>query len=78
MPAHTVCSTCCAGPPGMPMASATTCANTSSSTHRDEAAVLVVGETGDLKKGTHTVTVQRQYTGTEGRIENFQVAVYLV
>ncbi|GGW72558.1 transposase [Streptomyces xantholiticus] len=41
-------------------------------------AVLVVDETGDLKKGTHTVGVQRQYTGTAGRIENSQVAVYLV
>jgi SRSO17 transposase len=42
-----------------------------------EDAVLVVDETGDLKKGTHTVGVQRQYTGTAGRIENAQVAVYL-
>lgn len=40
-------------------------------------AVLVVDETGDLKKGEHTVGVQRQYTGTAGRIENSQVAVYL-
>jgi SRSO17 transposase len=37
----------------------------------------VVDETGDLKKGTCTVAVQRQYTGTAGRIENAQVAVYL-
>lgn len=44
----------------------------------DEAAVLVVDEAGDLKKGTHTVGVQGQYTGTAGRIENSQVAVYLV
>jgi SRSO17 transposase len=44
----------------------------------DEAAVLVVDETGDLKKGTRTIGVQRQYTGTAGRIENSQVAVYLV
>ncbi|WP_406110591.1 IS701 family transposase [Streptomyces sp. NBC_01003] len=44
----------------------------------DEQAVLVVDETGDVKKGTHTVGVQRQYTGTAGRIENSQVAVYLV
>ncbi|MEV0278203.1 IS701 family transposase, partial [Streptomyces sp. NPDC050610] len=44
----------------------------------DEAAVLVVDETGDVKKGTHTVGVQRQYTGTAGRIEDSQVAVYLV
>ena len=39
--------------------------------------MLVVDETGDLKKGVHTVGVQRQYTGTAGRIENAQVAVYL-
>jgi SRSO17 transposase len=43
----------------------------------DTDAVLVVDETGDLKKGVHTVGVQRQYTGTAGRIENAQVAVYL-
>jgi SRSO17 transposase len=40
-------------------------------------AVLVIDETGDLKKGTATVGVQRQYTGTAGRVENSQVAVYL-
>jgi SRSO17 transposase len=44
----------------------------------DPEAVLVVDETGDLKKGTATVGVKRQYTGTAGRIENAQVAVYLV
>ena len=43
----------------------------------DPGAVLVVDETGDLKKGTRTAGVQRQYTGTAGRIENSQVAVYL-
>lgn len=40
-------------------------------------AVLVVDETGDLKKGVHSVGVQRQYAGTAGRIENAQVAVFL-
>jgi SRSO17 transposase len=39
-------------------------------------AVLVVDETGDLKKGTQSVGVQRQYTGTAGRIENAQFAVF--
>jgi SRSO17 transposase len=43
----------------------------------DAAAVLVLDDTGDLKKGRHTVGVQRQYTGTAGRIENAQVAVFL-
>jgi SRSO17 transposase len=40
-------------------------------------AVLVIDETGDVKKGHRTAGVQRQYTGTAGRIENAQVAVYL-
>jgi hypothetical protein len=44
----------------------------------DPEAVLVIDETGDLKSGTATVGVQRQYTGTAGRVENAQVAVYLV
>lgn len=44
----------------------------------DPDAVLVVDETGDVKKGSATVGVQRQYTGTAGRIENAQVGVYLV
>jgi SRSO17 transposase len=43
----------------------------------DTDGVLVIDETGDVKKGRHTVGVQRQYTGTAGRIENAQVAVYL-
>ena len=43
----------------------------------DPDAVLVVDETGDVKKGVHSVGVQRQYTGTAGRIENAQVAVFL-
>jgi SRSO17 transposase len=44
----------------------------------DPEAVLVIDETGDLKKGTQSVGVQRQYTGTAGRVENAQVAVYLL
>src|SRR6266540_2080651 len=44
----------------------------------DPEAVLVIDETGDLKDGTATVGTQRQYTGTAGRVENAQVAVYLV
>ncbi|MEJ7647736.1 MAG: IS701 family transposase [Nakamurella sp.] len=43
----------------------------------DPDGVLIVDETGDVKKGVHTVGAQRQYTGTAGRIENAQVAVYL-
>ena len=36
----------------------------------DPDAVLIVDETADVKKGTDTVGVQRQYSGTAGRIEN--------
>lgn len=43
----------------------------------DSDAVLVVDETGFLKKGDKSVGVQRQYTGTAGRIENAQVGVFL-
>jgi SRSO17 transposase len=41
----------------------------------DDDAVLIVDETGDLKKGVRTVRVQRQYTGTAGRIENAQAGI---
>jgi len=36
----------------------------------DPGAVLVVDESGDVKKGDRSVGMQRQYTGTAGRIEN--------
>jgi SRSO17 transposase len=39
--------------------------------------VLVVDETGFLKKGTQSCGVARQYTGMAGRIENCQVGVFL-
>src|SRR5208337_4575132 len=40
-------------------------------------AVLIVDETGFLKKGQHSAGVKRQYSGTAGRIENSQVGVFL-
>jgi SRSO17 transposase len=43
----------------------------------DDQAVLILDETGFLKKGTHSAGVARQYTGTAGRIENAQVGVFL-
>jgi SRSO17 transposase len=44
----------------------------------DPGAVLVADETGFLKKGTQSVGVQRQYSGTAGRVENCQIGVFLV
>ena len=43
----------------------------------DEAGVLVVDETGFVKKGTKSAGVARQYSGTAGRIENCQIGVFL-
>ena len=43
----------------------------------DADAVLVLDETGFVKKGAKSAGVQRQYTGTAGRIENSQVGVFL-
>jgi SRSO17 transposase len=43
----------------------------------DDEGVLVVDETGFLKKGTKSCGVARQYSGTAGRVENCQVGVFL-
>jgi SRSO17 transposase len=43
----------------------------------DKDGILVVDETGFLKKGQSSVGVQRQYSGTAGRIENCQIGVFL-
>src|SRR5699024_4351444 len=39
--------------------------------------VLIIDETGSLKKGTRSAGVARQYSGTAGRIENCQIGVFL-
>jgi SRSO17 transposase len=43
----------------------------------DPEAVLVLDETGFLKKGSHSAGVARQYSGTAGRVENCQIGVFL-
>ncbi len=43
----------------------------------DPDAVLIVDETGFIKKGQHSAGVKRQYSGTAGRIENSQIGVFL-
>ena len=44
----------------------------------DPGTVLVVDETGFLKKGSRSAGVDRQYSGTAGRIENCQIGMFLV
>jgi SRSO17 transposase len=43
----------------------------------DAGGVLIVDDTGFVKKGTRSAGVQRQYSGTAGRVENCQIAVFL-
>lgn len=43
----------------------------------DPAGVVVIDETGFLKKGRHSAGVARQYSGTAGRVENCQIGVFL-
>jgi SRSO17 transposase len=43
----------------------------------DPDGVLIVDDTGFLKKGTRSAGVQRQYSGTAGRVENCQIGVFL-
>jgi SRSO17 transposase len=43
----------------------------------DASAVLIVDDTGFVKKGTDSAGVQRQYTGTAGKTENCQIGVFL-
>ena len=39
--------------------------------------MLVLDETGFVKKGTKSVAVQRHYSGTAGRIEDCPIGVFL-
>lgn len=48
-----------------------------SETLGEESGIGVVDETGFLKKGDCSVGVQRQYTGTAGKVENCQIGVFL-
>ena len=43
----------------------------------DDESILIVDETGFIKKGENSVGVKRQYTGTVGKRENCQVGVFL-
>ena len=43
----------------------------------DPQGVLIIDETGFLKKGNKSAGVSRQYSGTAGRIENCQIGVFM-
>src|SRR5436190_16588222 len=43
----------------------------------DPDGICILDETGFIKKGTKSVGVQRQYSGTAGRVENCQIGVFL-
>ncbi len=43
----------------------------------EEDGIGVVDETGFIKKGSHSVGVKRQYSGTAGKIENCQIGTFL-
>ena len=43
----------------------------------DPEGVLIIDETGFLKKGNKSAGVSRQYSGTAGRIENCQIGVFM-
>ncbi|MCT2591384.1 IS701 family transposase [Streptomyces sp. N2-109] len=62
---------------GTPTRCATTSATRSWNIGDSERGILILDETGFLKKGTRSAGVARQYSGTAGRVENSQVAVFL-
>lgn len=54
-----------------------TCVTTSRNTSATPTGILIIDETGFLKKATKSAGVQRQYSGTAGRTENCQLGVFL-
>jgi SRSO17 transposase len=54
-----------------------TCSPTFNRHLGDPDGILIIDETGSLKKGAASAGVARQYSGTAGRVENCQIGVFL-
>ena len=63
-------------PAGTPTTSATTCRQYVAEQLGETDGVLIIDDTGFIKKGTTSAGVQRQYSGTAGRTENCQIGVF--
>jgi SRSO17 transposase len=71
------CSGSCPPPNGTPTWSAMTCAPMSWSTWATLAGCWWWTRRGSLRRGTTSVGVQRQYSGTAGKVDNCQLGVFL-
>ncbi len=77
MPPPTGCNGCCRPPIGIGDLVRSDLQTYVAAHLGDPNGVLIIDETGFLKKGTRSAGVSRQYSGTAGRIENCQIGVFL-
>ena len=70
-------SACCTGRSGVRTPPGIGCCDYTIEVFGEEDGIGVVDETGFIKKGSHSVGVKRQYSGTAGKIENCQIGTFL-